>query len=369
MKICMVTTSKIFHDTRILNEAESLAKVHDVIVLARKYPQQKKNGFSFKIKLINYYKIPFYQLNIFSSLFFLMKAVMKEKADVLHAHDLDGLLCAFPAALLCRKTLIYDSHEIWTDTYPFENLKGIQWFFPILERMLMWKVQAGITVNKSIAKVLTKKYHKKFISIYNIANNNIETIPKKSNFFHKYLNKKIVIHVGGANEGRGFEEMIESLAKLPKNIIFIFLGADLAKSDIKTNVKYLRLKDQIEILSAIYPQDIIPIISKADLSLALTQKKSKSYYYSLPNKIFQYIAAEVPILGSNFPEFRNIIQKYSIGEVVNPSNPKLIAQKIIYMLKKTPQKRYRHNLVGLAEEKYNWTIEARKLHKIYMDLK
>ena len=168
MKICMLTTSEIFHDTRILNEADTLSKNYETTILARRYPGQKFQKMPFRIKLISYLKMPFFQLNIFSSLLSLTKAAFRENPDIYHAHDLDGLLCAFPAALVKRKILIYDSHELWSDTYPFANLKGIQWLLPILEKALIWRVQAGITVNQIIAQHLSKKYGKKFVAVYNI---------------------------------------------------------------------------------------------------------------------------------------------------------------------------------------------------------
>ena len=92
-----------------------------------------------------------------------MKMAFKENPDIYHAHDLDGLLCAFPATLIKRKILIYDSHELWSDTFPFANLRGIRWLLPLLEKLLIWRVKAGITVNQSLSKYLSPKYGKKFI--------------------------------------------------------------------------------------------------------------------------------------------------------------------------------------------------------------
>lgn len=373
MKICMVTTSEVSHDTRILNEAESLAKAHKVVILARKYPKQKNTSpeqsrrvkYSFTVKRIDYWRMPFFPLNIFSSLLSLVRAAFKENPDVFHAHDLDGLLCAFPAALWRRKILIYDAHEFWPDTYPFTNLRGIQWLFPLLERLLTKKVSAGITVNETLAKIYSQKYHKKFIAIYNKIKLSSQSSRKSLNLREKFKNQKIVLHLGAADEGRGLEQMIAAAKFLPPNIIIVFLGGGKIAPKMNLIVRENKLTQRIYLLESVPPEQIISTIKGTDLALTLTQKISQSYYYSLPNKIFQYIAAEVPILGSNFPEFKKIILQNNIGEVVDPSKPELIARKIIQMLEKTSQKKYRHSLVGLAKEKYNWRVESQNLRSFY----
>jgi len=363
----MLTTSEIFHDSRILNEAETLNKKYQVTILARKYSGQKNQNYKFKIKLIDYFKLPFFQLNIFSSFFSLAKAAFKENPDIYHAHDLDGLLCTMPAALVKCKTLIYDSHELWSDTYPFANLRGIQWLLPVLEKILMTKVRSGITVNDSLAKILHLKYGKDFISLYNTPT--LKKLTKTQlNLKKEFPDKKIILHLGAADEGRGMEEMIEAVKFLPKNNIMVFIGGGKTENELKELIKKENLAKKVHFSLAVPPEQIISIVKQADLALALTQPISKSYYYSLPNKIFQYIAAETPILGSNFPEYKKIILQNNIGEVVNPARSKLIAQKIISMTKPIVQKKYRRNLVGLAKTKYNWSIEEKKLVKFYQNL-
>ncbi len=364
-KISMVTTSEIFHDSRILNEAATLARNYQVTVLAKKYPLQLRKKFPFKIKLIDYLKLPWFQLSVFSSFFSLMKAALKENPDSYHAHDLDGLLCAFPAALLKGKILIYDSHELWSNTYPFVNLRGIQWLLPILERVLIWRIRAGITVNQSIADYLSKKYHRQFLALYNTSD--ISPVKKSLiNLRQKFPQKKIILHLGAADEGRGLAEIISAAQFLPEKFVLIFLGGGKIESQSKILAKKLGLKN-IYFFPAVAPEEITSTIAGADLGLALTQKVSLSYYLSLPNKIFQYLAAGLPILGSNFPEFKKVILNNGIGETVDPSRPKLIAQKIIAMTKTSSLEQYRQNL-GLIKNKFRWSKEAKKLEDFYQKL-
>lgn len=374
----MLTTSEIFHDTRILNQAKTLAKKYDVTIIGRKYSGQKIIKFPFKIKLIKYLKLPLFKLNILSSLISIIKATWRQNPDIYHAHDLDGLVCAFPAALLKRKILIYDSHELWSKLYPFENLKGIQWLLAPLEKLLIWRINKGITVNNSIGRYLKNKYHKDFITLYNVADLTRsqksqkptlnKRVNKKVNIRQRFPHQKIILHLGAADEGRGLEQIIQAAKFLPKNFVIIFIGGGKTQKIISQLVKDRGLETKIYLLPAVLPSDINSIIKQADLGLALSQKISLSYYYSLPNKIFQYLAANLPILGSNFPEFKKIILKNKIGEVVDPSNPRLISQKIQTLTSKSNQKKFRHHLYGLAKSQYNWYMESQKLLKLYQDL-
>lgn len=361
----MLTTSEITHDSRILNEATSLSKLYKVTVIAKKYPNQKLNHYPFKLKLVEFRRFSSRLLTIFSSFFYLIRAALAESPDVFHGHDLDGILCSFPAVVRRRTILIYDSHEFWSDTYPFSNLKGIKWFLPILERMLIWKVKAGISVNWSLANLLSKKYAKKFVAVYNVGTSRIN---RKSpyKFIKMFPKQKIILHLGAADEGRGLEQMIIAAQILGEKYAFVFLGGG------KTEKEMIKMKSDLKVsnvyfLPSVAPEEIKSTISQADLALALTQPISKSYYYSLPNKIFQYIDAEVPILGSDFPEFKEVIAKNQIGEVVDSTKPKLFAKKIREMTKRSSK--YTDLMKSPAlKKKYSWPEQEKILRKFYQEV-
>lgn len=366
MKIVMLTTSPIDIDSRILNEAASLGAKHQLTILTRQYdtkPTLKKTNF--QVKRIAYLKLWPRKLNIFSSLWALTRAAFQEDPDVYHAHDLDGLLCAYLPALVKRKTLIYDSHELWSGAFPHQNLAGIQWLLAPLERLLMAKVARGITVNDSITRVLKQKYQKNFLSLLNVPI--LKSSPTKIHLRQMFPGEIIILHLGAMAYGRGIEQIIAAAALLPAGFKIVFLGASPA-NQYNQIILDRHLEKKIAILPAVPPEEILSAVKEADLGLALTQKASLSFYYSSPNKIFQYLAAGVPILGSSFPEFKKIIIDHQIGETVNPSHPKDIAQKILAMTKSVNQKKYRQNLAGLSSKQYNWTIESKKLLKFYREL-
>ncbi len=365
-QICMVTTSPLDYDSRILNEAGTLAKHHDLTILAKSYfcPSVLKKT-PFKVKRVVYMRLWPHFFDIISALVSLTIVAFKENPDVYHAHDLDGLLCAYLPAAIKKKKLIYDSHELWSDLSSAKRMR-IQGLLRILERVLMRGVERGITVNDALAKILEKKYHKKFESIYNYP----KLSAKGGRRYHlreEFPGCVIILHVGTVSRGRGVENLIEASRFLPLNFVTIFLGS-FNTGHLADLVEEKKLDKKVFFKPSITPDEVITASREADIGVVLTQNLALSYYYSLPNKLFQYIAAETPILASNLPEQKKIVLQNKIGEVVDPAKPRQIAVKIIKMAEAQNQKTYRGHLKNLAQNKYNWAMESKKLLNFYRNL-
>lgn len=336
----MASIRDLTYDSRVKNESETLEKIYDIKLITPKSYQ-----------------------SIISGLWKMFSASWGD-FDAYHAHDIEALFCLYPAALVRRKILVYDSHEIWTRLHAFSNLKKIQWLFNLIEKIGVKKARLVITVNQSVAHYLKKRYHKPTVAIYNY--------PKKENVHSsslkkRYPGKKLIIYVGGFNEGRGLEETIEAAKFLPNDILIIFMGYGNWQGRIEDLIKKENLQKKVLILKPVPPEKVIGFIRGADLGLCLIQKTSLSYYYSSPNKIYQYVAAEIPILGSDFPEISAVVKKYQVGVVIEPNNPKMIAKKIIWMLESKRKQKYQNNLKNI-KNKFTWEEEEKKLVKIYEKL-
>lgn len=367
-KIVMVSSSNLVNDTRILNEANVLATDYKVVILGKKRLSKDKvisQNFNTVLLKSNRYKKNKI-LNMAWFLYQLTKRAIKENPDIYHAHDADGLLCAFWAALIRRKKLVYDSHELWSEVTLQPKWRWLRPIYRFIERVGMIKVIGIITVNGSLAKILQKKYHKKTLVLYNYP-----TFSHSNSSFNikkKYESKKVIIYVGNLSYGRGLNQLVEVSQLLPKDFLIVFLGSGILKESLLKNIQIQNLRDKVLLIDPVAPKDIIATIKGADLGISLIENVSKSYYYSSPNKLFQYIAAEIPVLGSNFPEFKKVILSDKIGQVVDPDKTKIIAGKIIEMVKPINQRKYRQNLKGLLAKKYNWDLEAEKLLQFYEKL-
>jgi len=366
-KICMLLPNSLDYDTRVLNEAYALAKSYDLTILVPNDSKVKLGEIPFKVKKVNFWRSKINLFRLASIIIVLAKIALKEDPDVFHGHDLPGLLAAWPAAVLKKKTLIYDSHELWSDLPNFNNIRGLKWFFPLAEKLAMANVSKGITVNQSIAEHLTKQYGKEFLSLRNVPSI-LDRQKNKFSLRKQFPGDTIVLHLGSTGQWRGAEELITAAKYLPAGYVIVFVGAGRQEKKLSQMIDMLKLDQKVFLIPKVPPEEVLNTAAEADLGVTLTQKVSLSYYYSLPNKLFQYIGAQIPILGSNFPEFKRIITREKIGEVVDPSKPKDIAKKIIQIAEAKNQVFYRENLKGLAKQKYCWQIESKKLLKFYQEL-
>ncbi len=363
--VCMVLTNELNHDTRVLNEANALGKHFNLTILAPKGEKLAVGKVNFKIKEATYRHHKSFVPNMIRIMATITRLAWRENPDIYHAHDLDGLWCAFLPALFKRKILIYDSHELWSDLPPFKEIKRWRWILPFLERLLVWRVDHGVTVNESIAQILSNKYHKPFLVVRNLANLDKSRGEKENFNWDLVKNKEMIIHIGSTGEWRGMDQIIAAAQFLSDNIRIVFLGADKSIAKYKKLAKAYKVSQKIIFWPPVAPNQILNIARCAKIGLVLTQNSSLDYFYSTPNKLFQYVAAEIPLLGSVFPEFRRVISGEKIGEVVQESDPRQIARKITQMLKSSRQKAYHRHLAGLAQQEYNWEKESQKLIRAY----
>lgn len=301
--------------------------------------------------------------------------LLREDADVYHAHDLETLLLGYIASRIKNSKLIYDSHELWIESIYFNNIinKIRKPYHSILEKYIIKRVDLVITVNESLAQHLAKLYKiEKPVVLYNSPK--YTEYKKKSNILREKLsineNNKVVLYQGGFMSGRGLENLIDCAKYLNNNIIIVLMGYGDIKKSLQQKIDSLSLHDKIKIAGAVSSEVLIEYTASADLGVSPIQNICLSNYYSTPNKVWEYITAGIPFVASDFPEMRKLAVDENMGAVFNPENPKSIAGAInnllenseIYQIKK-------RNVLKLAKEKYNWEKESLKLLKAYNNLK
>ena len=183
---------------------------------------------------------------------------------------------------------------------------------------------------------------------------------KKHDFFDDSKVKKI-LYQGAVNKDRGIKLMISSMLYVSAKLYIVGTGDIL---DYLINyTKDLNLEKKVIFVGKVDFKDLFFITEQADLGLSLEKDTCISYRYSLPNKIFDYINAEIPVLVSDLPEFRKVVQKYKIGSVLSSREPQGVADQINFLLsvsKNTWKKRF-----VVAKKDFCWTHEQNKLSTIF----
>lgn len=298
----------------------------------------------------------FFNLRLFFKLLF-------KKADLLYANDLDTLLPNYLISKLKGIPLIYDSHELFTEVPELQHSKLKRAIWKTLEGLIIPKLQHCITVNDSIAKIFEEQYKVKFYVVRNIPDVPKKFTPKSKQELKLPLGKKIILLQGaGINIDRGAEELIDAM-NLVENAVLYIIGSGDVWDKLKEQVKSQKLENKVVLIHKIPKQDLLHYTHHADIGLSIDKNTNLNYYYSLPNKLFDYIHAGVPILASHLPEIEKIISHYHIGDFIEDHKAATIAQKLNEVLFSSKLQAYKQNTAKAAKE-LNWEIEKERLIEV-----
>lgn len=288
-------------------------------------------------------------------------------ANALMANDLDTLLPNFIISKLKQIPLIYDSHEYFTETPELVHRKSVQKIWKIIEAFVLRHLDRMITVNESIADLFRQKYGIIVRSVRNIPSGKISIQFKTREEAGLPADKSILILQGsGINIDRGAEELVMAMKYLPEMVLLI-IGSGDAMPLIRQIIDQNRLYDRIILLPRMNYTDMMAYTRLADLAFSLDKDTNLNYRFSLPNKLFDYIHAGVPVIATPLPEIKKIIDAYEIGAFVESLEPQVLADQIRGVLHQTERiLQWKINL-GRAAEALCWEKEEEVLLEFYRE--
>ena len=374
MRIASIVFNPFTNDSRVLKESLSLKKAgYKIEIIAHGdnglEREEVKNGL--KIKRLNYFdrKVTTSKLSKLKIYLLWMKEVIKyvKDFDILHCNDLNTLSIAFIVKKFYNKNIkvIYDAHEYETEMNQLNKITK-----PIAktaEKLLIRYVDKVITVSDAIAKEYKKLYP--FIEEPKLVLNTppYKKIEKKDLFREKLgieKNKIIFLYQGGLSSGRGIEILLETFKNIDdKNAVIVFMGyGPLEKEIKKASEKY----NNIYFHEAVSPHILLNYTSSGDFGISTIEDSCLSYRYCLPNKLFEYIMAEVPVIVSNLPEMKRLVEKNKIGIVAKENTPQGLKEAIKEAIK-LDKKELQHN-IQKVKEIYNWENQEKVLLETYREL-
>ena len=298
----------------------------------------------------------FFNLRLFFKLLFL-------KTDLLFANDLDTLLPNYLVSKLKRIPLIYDSHELFTEVPELLHSPFKKKIWLSIEKRIIPKLKTCITVNDSIARIYQDKYMVPFHVIRNIPQQ-IQMNKKVSSLeLNIPQDKKIMILQGaGINIDRGAEELLEAMEFVNDAILYIIGSGDVWPI-LEKKIKDKKLQDKVVLIKKIPKEQLMAYTLNADLGISIDKNTNPNYFNSLPNKIFDYLHAGIPILASRLPEIEKIITKYNAGIFIESHDPASIAETINVFFRSSLGEEMKKNALIAARE-LNWEPERQK----YLDI-
>lgn len=280
------------------------------------------------------------------------------KADLFYANDLDTLPANALAAAFRRKPLIYDSHEYFTEVPEVQGRPLVKSVWRFFENTFVRRANVVVTVSDSIAGLLKKRYSLDWVVV-------VRNVPRRDFECRAYRRSEIgvgdhtflmVLQGTGINADRGAEEMLDAMT-LIENATLLIVGRGDAVPLLKQKAEKLQLGEKVVFIDELPYREMMRYTAAADLGLSLDKATNINYRYSLPNKLFDYARAGIPVLASDLVEVRKIVDSYEIGECVDSHDPQKLADRIRFLKEnKDLLAKFKANTLRLNAE-LNWETE------------
>jgi len=363
--IISTVSNDICTDNRVHKIAMTLlANGYKITVVGRKLKHSKDlSDRPYKTKRFKllFNKGPLFYLNLNLRLFIYL---MQSKEDIILSNDLDTLPACRSAASLRKKKLVYDSHELFPEVPELVNRPLVKKIWLYLERKLIKKIDLGLTVSPSIAEYYMNAYSITFEVIKNLSKFRFDY---EFEDIQKNTDNKIIIYQGALNIGRGIELAIQSMSFID-NATLIIAGSGDIEQKLKSLAKKMNIEKKVRFTGRLAFEELWQYTRNADLGVSLEEDMGLNYRYALPNKLFDYIQARLPVIVSDLPEMKKIIDKYKIGEILIQRSPENLANIISQMLNNyISDGKYTSNL-ALAARELCWEKEEEKLRILFKQL-
>jgi len=365
-RVIISVINDLVTDQRIARTADVLVNMGFEVIMVgrRKYdsPAMPARVYeTIRMRLL-WEKGPLFYAEYNIRLFFLLLA---RPADLLVSNDLDTLLPNYLVHKIKQTPIVYDSHEYFTATPELVDRPKVQRIWKRIEKTIVPKLKNCITVNASIAKLFEEEYNVPFKIVRNIPNRSANSGFSSRRTLGLPEDKKIVLIQGsGINVQRGAEEAVEAMQYINNVLLMIIGGGDVLPL-LKKMVADLSLQQKVLFVPRQTPENLAGYTACADIGLTIDKDTNINYRFSLPNKLFDYIYAGIPILATPLVELKNIIQKYEIGDFIENHDPEYIADKIKNMLANESRlAMYKANTQKAAAE-LNWENEKKTLIEIF----
>jgi glycosyltransferase involved in cell wall biosynthesis len=365
-KVFVSVINDLVSDRRVDRVCKTLSDMDfDVTLLGRRYkdsPSLNSRAYHMQRMHLVFRKGPLFYAEYNIRLFFFL---LFRKASLLVSNDLDTLLPNYLIHKLKKLPIVYDTHEYFTGVPELANRPRVRNFWKSMERHIFPKLKHVITVNESIAALYSKEYGNDIMVVRNIPekSKNVAVATKSELGFP--ADKKIILLQGaGINVDRGAEEAIEAMQYIDDAILVILGDGDVVE-ELKSRAAKMGLERKVQFIPRQVPEKLCEYTTKADIGITLDKDTNVNYRYSLPNKLFDYIHAGVPVLASPLIEIKKVVEKYNVGCFIENHEPRHIAEKMKQMLEdQNAREKWKTNLQYAASE-LNWENEKKTLIELY----
>ncbi len=365
MRIVIAVTNDISTDQRVIRTASTLYGMGARVTVIGRHTGNTLPGtdprFEARRMHLVFRKGPLFYVEYNVRLFF---RLLFMKTELLVSNDLDTLPAAYLAAQARNTVLVYDSHEYFTEVPELVGRNRVRKIWERIESLILPHIRFAYTVSGSIAEAYNQKYgiNMKVIRNLPFRIDLAKVLPVNM----KTGNEKIILYQGSLNLGRGLELAIRAIS-FTRDTRLVIIGRGDVEEKLKELVQSLKLQEQVTLMGRVPPDRLSAYTIQADLGISLEEDLGLNYRYALPNKVFDYIQARVPVLVSDLPEVRALMERYQVGMVCRTSDPGNLGALFTEMtLDEEKRSFWKSNLESAAQE-LCWEREEARLIEIYTD--
>ncbi len=385
-RICMHTLSPAIGDARIMREATALVEAgYDVSIVDIEHDRSRPTLETERGVVVDHVFFPersrryYSAVNTLPWLWFKIERivtgawkVVQTPADAYHAHDITALPACVIAATLRRKPLIFDAHEL-----PITQNHLLRWplvagISRALLRLMMMRCTHAITVSPHLIGEMKRLYGGPTAALIR----NVPNYRSPSNedrlrrHFDLSPDTRIALYQGYFQGNRSLDVLVRAAQFLRGNTVIVLLGKGPDLPDLEKLIETLGVGDRIKIKDYVPNDELLSWTASANIGLCLFSRDiSASLRYCLPNKLFEYLMAGLPVLTTPLDSVVDLLRRYDAGREVSSMDPPAIAAAIEAMLADVPAlDRMRVNALNACEHELRWDLEAKELQRFYADV-
>lgn len=363
--------SRLFKETKTIVENHIAKHIYIAGLWEDRLPKREELDLQreirrFDLKTRNMSKSIFSQLLKYCEYtFHLLKYYRLKNIGMVNIHALALLPIGVIFKLFYKTKLIYDAHEYETET---SGLKGIRKkLAKLMEKFLIPFCDRVIVVSDSIADEYSKLYPKLPRPSVVLNTPPYTSMVKKNYFREKFdiaQNQNIFLYQGGLSRGRGIEILIDTFQNIDDSTsVIVFMGYGPMELLIQNVSKECKT---IFYHPAVSSDILLEYTGSADFGILFYENNCLNHYFCSPNKMFEYLMAEIPVIVSNLYEMKRLVNRYELGVVADENTPKGLTKAIkqAVTLDKDILKINIQNIKNI----YNWEMQEKILLKVYNEL-
>lgn len=285
------------------------------------------------------------------------RVIARERPLLVHCNDFNTMWIGVFAKVFAGSRVVYDAHELWPDRNG--RWESRSWLLAA-EWLFVHVADEVVTVSPAIAARLARRYRIRPPAV-------VRNVPRGAvRAAGADRDERLVVYVGALLAQRGLEQAIDAIALVPGvRLRLIGHGSAGMIEQLGERARAAGVSDRFEIAPPVGPDEVVAALAGAAAGLSLFQPICESHELTLPNKLFEYVAAGLPVLSSDVAVSAAFVREHGIGEVVAASDPHAIAGGLRRLLDPARVAELRPHLVQAARQ-LTWEHERAALVAVYV---